>query len=90
MLNSKNQEMQKILSLPVIPHYVHYLQLNEKISSRCKVMYGCECCISAKRILLSLLSWRDPYLKKLKDQSQNNQNRRSGVKSSGIYETYKI
>ena len=28
----------------------------------------------------SLLSWRDRYLKKLKDQSQNNQNRRSGGK----------
>ena len=36
-----------------------------------------------------MLSWRDRYLKKLKDQSQNAQNRRSGEKSHHIYETYK-
>ena len=52
-------------------------------------MCGCECCISAKRIHLSLLSWRDRYLKKLKDQSQNSQSRRSSEKAHHIYETYK-
>ena len=52
-------------------------------------MCGCECCISAKGIHSSLISWRDWYLKKLKDQSQNDQNRRSGEKSNCIYETYK-
>ena len=37
-----------------------------------------------------MLSWRDWYLKKkLKDQSINAQNRRSGEKVNNIYETYK-
>ena len=46
--------------------YVHY-----------KIMCGCECCIYAKSIHSSLVSWRDRYLKKLKDQSQNSQSRSS-------------
>ena len=61
----------------------------KKISSRYKVMFGCECCISSKSIHASLLSWHYWYFKKLKDQSQNAQNRRSGKKSNCIYETYK-
>ena len=52
-------------------------------------MCGCECCISAKRIHSSLLSWRDRYLKKLKDQSQNAQSIRSGEKAYHIYKTHK-
>ena len=60
------------------------------MSSRYKVMCGCECCISAKSMHSSLLSWRDSYLKKLKDLSQNAQNRRSGEKANRIYKTYKI
>ena len=52
-------------------------------------MCGCECCISAKSIHSSLLSWRDRYLKKLKDKIQIYQIRRSGDKSHHIYETYK-
>ena len=36
-----------------------------------------------------MLSWRDRYLKKLKDKIQNAQSRRSGEKSHHIYETYK-
>ena len=35
----------------------------KKMSARYKVMCGCECCISAKSIHSSLLSWRDRYLK---------------------------
>ena len=35
----------------------------KKMSSRYKVMCGCECCISAKSIHSSLPSWRDCYLK---------------------------
>ena len=31
----------------------------KQISARCKVMCGCECCIYAKSIHSSLLSWRD-------------------------------
>ena len=54
---------------------------------RYKVMCGCECCISAKSIHSSLLSWCDRYFKKLKDISQNDQNRRSGGKSNRVYET---
>ena len=33
----------------------------KKMLSRYKVMYGCECCISAKIIHSSLFSWRDRY-----------------------------
>ena len=38
----------------------------KQMSERYKVMCGCEYCIYAKIIHLSLLSWRDRYLKKLK------------------------
>ena len=48
-------------------------------------MCGWECFISTK-IMHS--SWRDLYLKKLKDFSQNSQNRRCGGKSNSIYENY--
>ena len=54
-----------------------------------KVMCGCKCCISAKIIHSSLLPWRDHYLKKIKDISQNAQNRRSGGKANHLYEIYK-
>ena len=33
----------------------------KQMSAGYKVMCGCECCISAKSIHLSLLSWRDKY-----------------------------
>ena len=36
----------------------------KQMSARYKIMCGCECCISAKSIHSSLLSWRDRYLKK--------------------------
>ena len=52
-------------------------------------MCGCECCISAKSIHSSLLSWRDWYLKNIKDKIRNAQRRRSGEKPHKIYETYK-
>ena len=42
-----------------------------------------------KGIHALLLSWHDWYLKNLKDQSQNAQNRRYGEKKYHIYETYK-
>ena len=61
----------------------------KQMSARYKVMCGCECFTSAKGIHSSLLSWCDRYLKKLNDQSQNTQSRRSGDKSHHIYETYK-
>ena len=35
----------------------------KQMSTRYKIMCGCECCISAKSIHSSLLSWRDRYLK---------------------------
>ena len=38
----------------------------KKMSARYKVMCGSECCISAKIIHSSLLSWRDKYLKNSK------------------------
>ena len=52
-------------------------------------MCGYECCISAKSIHYSLLSWRDWYFKELKDQSQNDQKKGLGKKQISIYETYK-
>ena len=61
----------------------------KKISSRYKVMCGYECCISAKSIHYSLLSWSDHYLKNIKDKIQNTQTRRSGGKPNLIYETFK-
>ena len=57
--------------------------------ARYKVICGRECCIYAKSINSSLLSWRDRYLKKLKDKIQNSQIIRSGENSHHIYETYK-
>ena len=51
-------------------------------------MCGFECCISAKIINSSLLSWRDRYLKKLKNKIPNAKIRRSGEKAHPIYETY--
>ena len=57
--------------------------------ARYKVICGREYCISDKNIHPSLLYWSDRHLKKLKDQSQNSQRRRSGEKSHHIYETYK-
>ena len=61
----------------------------KKMSACYKIMCGCECCISAKSIHSSLLSWRDRYLKRLKDESQNAQSRRSGERAHQIYTTYK-
>ena len=52
-------------------------------------MCGFECCISSKSIHASLLSWRDWYLKRLKDKIQNDQNRRSGERENHIYKKYK-
>ena len=39
----------------------------KQMSARYNIMCGFEFCISAKSIHSSLLSWRDRYLKKLKD-----------------------
>ena len=63
-------------------------KLNQ-MSARYKIICGSECCISAKSINSSLLSWRNRYLKKLKDKIQNAQIRRSGEKAHQIYITYK-
>ena len=59
------------------------------MSARYNIMCGCECCISAKSIHSSFLSWRYRYLKKLRDKIQNDQSKRSGEKAHHIYETYK-
>ena len=56
--------------------------------SRYNIICGCECFISFKSIHLSLLTWRDPHLKHLKDRSCNVKNRRSSEISSHIFETY--
>ena len=61
----------------------------KQMYARYRIMCGCECCIFAKSINSLLLSWRDRYLKKLKDKIQNAQSRRSGEKAHHIYITYK-
>ena len=61
----------------------------KQMSARYNIMWGFECCISAKMIHSLLLSWRDRCLKKLKDKIQNTQSRRSGEKAHHIYTTYK-
>ena len=43
----------------------------KQMSARYEIMFGCECCISAKSIHSLMLSWRDSYLKKIKDKGQN-------------------
>ena len=53
-----------------------------------KCMCGCECCFFAKSIHSSLISWRDSYLKNLKYQIKNSQNRRSSEKAHHTYEIY--
>ena len=50
----------------------------KNVSAWYEVMCGCECCITANIIHSSLLSWWGRYLRKLKDQIQNSQNRRYG------------
>ena len=55
---------------------------------RCKVMCGCECCISSKITHSSLLSWRERFFK-LKDKIYNAQNRRSGEIYNHLFNTYK-
>ena len=50
-------------------------------------MCGCECCIFTKTMHLSLLSWRERYLK-IKDKICDVQNRRSGELANHIFETY--
>ena len=62
----------------------------KKMSAQYKVMCGCERYIYDKIIHLSLLSYRDHYLRKIKNLSQNTQNRMSGKKPNSIFETYKI
>ena len=59
-------------------------QLN-KMSTRYKIMCGCECYIPAKSIYSSLLSWRDIYLSKINNFSQNAQKRRSGEKANRLF-----
>ena len=59
------------------------------MSARSKIICGCECYIPDISIHSSLRSWRDRYLKILKDKIQNAQIRRSGEKPHHIYETYK-
>ena len=82
-------EMKMVRLLSVIQHCVHCCHHNKKKSARYKIMCGCECCISAKSIHSSLLSWRDRYLKKIKDQRQNAQSISSGERAHQIYTTYK-
>ena len=79
-----------IILLSVILHYVHCCHHNQnKCKHDARPCVVCECWIYDKSIHSSFLSWRDRYLKKIKDQSQNPQNRRFGEKANHIYATYK-
>ena len=54
-------------------------------------MCGCECFIYDKSMHSSLLSWRDRYLKKLKDQSQNDKKKEGlGEKQTAYMKHIKI
>ena len=66
MVFSKMLGMNMVKLLSVILHCVHCCHHNKKKSARYKIMCGCECCISAKSIHSSLLSWSDRYLKNSK------------------------
>ena len=66
----------------IMPHQL------KNMSEWYKLMCGCECCISAKIMHSSLLTWRYFHMKQLKDRSHNTQNRRSGQIASRIFETY--
>ena len=61
----------------------------KNMTTRYKVMCGCECCISAKSMHYYLLTCHDCHLKQLKYRSHNAQNIRSCEISSRIFETYK-
>ena len=54
-----------------------------------KFIFGCDCFISLKIMHSYLFLWEDIYLKVLKDQIQNAQNRRSGKTANHTFETYK-
>ena len=58
-------------------------QLKQMLAQH-KVMCGCECCIYAKNIHPSLISWSGSYLKKFKYKGQNYQNRKYDEKSHHI------
>ena len=60
---------------------------SKKVSVCQKVMCGCKCCISSIGMHSYLLKWRDYHLIKLKEQSCNGQNRRSGEMKN--IETYR-
>ena len=62
---------------------------SKRVSTRYKVMCGCECCIYYKNMHLYFLTWYDRNLKQLKDWSKNSQNRSYGKIASIIFETYK-
>ena len=85
-LKDSRDEDGKIIISDSTLHLLLPPQLRQ-MSARYKIMCGCECCISAKSIHSSLISWRDRYLKKLKHQSQHAQSRRSGEKAHQIYKT---
>ena len=53
-------------------------------------MCVCECCIPGKIIHSSLLSWHERYLKNLKYQFCNSQNRRSVEMANRISNTNKL
>ena len=62
----------------------------KNMTSLYKVMCGCGCCISSKRTHSSFLPWYEYFLKKLKDQICNVQNRSSGEMEHCLFEIYKI
>ena len=67
----------------ILPHQL------KNMTSIYKIMCGCEFWMSAKSMHPSLLSWWDNLLKKFKDKSCNEKNRRPGEMANHVYVTYK-
>ena len=83
-MDLNNQEMQTIISSYMIQPYIILSHPNsKKRTSRYKVICGCECCISAKSIII-IMALLPKY------QSFNTQKRRSDEMDNHVFETYKI
>ena len=89
MVDSKKQEIQKIISLSVILHYVHLCHPNFKnvVKIQDHVWLRKLHIFQNYTFLVTLMAWL--LFKKTQGSKQNSQNRRSGGKANHIYETYK-
>ena len=89
MVDSKRQEMQKIISLSVILHYVHYCHPNFKKYHQYTKSYVVVSVVYMTKVYIPHYYHVVIIIKKLKDQRNISQSIRSEEKSHHIYETYK-